>query len=418
MVSGIAIVSSILLEAAGTLYGAALVVRLLYPDAPMWVAIFGLGVFTGLYTVVGGLKAVVYTDAVQAVVLLAGAAVTAVLVMGEIDWSDVVAATPEASRHLVQPLDDAALPWLGLVTGIPLLGIYYWCANQYVVQRALGARSLADGRLGALFAGFLKLPILFVVVMPGLYARVLYPDLPRADLAFPTLLFDVLPVGVRGAVLVALLAALMSSLDSTLNATATLVTMDFARRLRPAISGRALVRIGRVTTVLVLGLGMLWAPQINRFPSLWQYLQTILAYVTPPIAACFVLGALWRRATATGAVTALGVGLALALGLLLIPTGLHFLYVAALVFTGSAAALVVASWASRPPPAENVALVWTPALARNTPGTAADTSWATDYRLYAALLLVCTACVVGAFWWAQSASRDRTRAPAASPRRG
>jgi len=391
-VSGIAIVLNVFLESAGALYGSALVVQLLFPEVPMWVAILGVGTATGLYTAVGGLKAVVYTDAVQAVVLLAGAAAVAVIVTGETTWAEVVAATPEASRHLVQPLDDPTLPWLGLVTGVPLLGIYYWCANQYVVQRALGARTLDDGRRGALLAGTLKLPILFLVVLPGLYARALYPDLARPDLAFPTLIVDVLPVGVRGAVLVALLAALMSSLDSTLNAAATLVTMDFARRISPSFSGRALVTIGRATTVTVLGLGMLWAPQIGRFPSLWQYLQMTLAYLTPPIAACFLFGALWRRATAGGAAAALAVGIGLAL--LLWPVEIHFLYVSAIVFAGSGLSLVAVSLLGPPPPEASVAHVWTPALARPD----ADGRAGSDYRVFAALLLTATAGIVAWFW--------------------
>ena len=392
-VSGIAIVLNVFLESAGALYGSSLVVQLLFPEVPMWVAIVGVGTVTGLYTAIGGLKAVVYTDAVQAVVLLAGAAAVAVLVMGQTTWAEVVAATPEASRHLVQPIDDPTLPWLGLVTGIPLLGIYYWCANQYVVQRALGARTLDDGRRGALLAGALKLPILFLVVLPGLYARALYPDLARPDLAFPTLLVDVLPVGVRGAVLVALLAALMSSLDSTLNAAATLVTMDFAKRLRPAVTGRTLVQIGRATTVLVLGLGMLWAPRIGLYPSLWQYLQSILAYVTPPIAACFLFGALWRRATTRGAAAALAVGVGLTLALLLLPVRIHFLYVSTIVFAGSSLALIVGSLLSPPPPATSVAYVWTPAMARPESGAEG-----TDYRILAALLVAVTAGIVGWFW--------------------
>lgn len=395
-VSGVAIVSSVLLESAGSLYGATLVVQTLYPTTPTWVAVVGIGAFTGLYTVVGGLKSVVYTDAVQAIVLLGGAVTVSAMVMGQVGWEDVAAATPEASRHLVQPLSDDTLPWLGLVTGLPLLGVYYWCSNQYVVQRALGAKTLEDGRLGALFAGLLKVPILFVVVLPGLYARVLYPDLARPDLAFPTMLFDLLPVGVRGAVLVALLAALMSSLDSTLNSAGTLVTMDFVRRLRPGISGRALVRAGRATTAVVLGLGMLWAPQIGRFPSLWQYLQTILAYVTPPIAACFLFGALWPRANTSGAVASLTVGFALAVVLVVSGTGLHFLYVAPLMFLGSAAAMVGASLATAPPLGVEP-FVWSPALWRPDPSVPAPPLYR-DYRVYGAALLLGTAVIVGAFW--------------------
>ena len=394
VVSALSIASNVLLESAGTLYGAALVVRLLYPEVPMAWAVLGLGALTGLYTVVGGLRAVVYTDAVQAVVLLAGALTVAVLVSRQIGWDEVMAATPPDAHHLIRPLGDDTLPWLGLATGLPLLGVYYWCSNQYVVQRALGARTLRDGRLGALFAGALKLPLLFVVVLPGLYARALYPDLARPDLAFPTLIVEVLPVGVRGAVLVALLAALMSSLDSTLNAAGTLVTMDFVRRVRPSASGRTLVRVGRWTTTAVLVLGMLWAPQIGRFPSLWEYLQSVLAYVTPPVAACFLFGALWPRATTAGALAALGVGLATALALLVSPVDVHFLYAAAIVFAASALAMVAASLATAPPPPEARDVVWRPALALPEPGA----TGLADYRLLAGLLLAVTVGVVAAFW--------------------
>ncbi len=394
-VSALSILSSLFLETAGALYGGALIVQLIYPAIPLWAVVAGLGVFTGLYTTTGGLRSVVYTDAVQAVVLLAGALAVSVVVMGRVEWADVVAHTPEASRHLIQPLSDEALPWLGLVTGLPLLGIYYWCSNQYIVQRALAAKTLHDGRLGALFAGFLKLPLLFVVVLPGLYARVLYPDLARADLAFPTMLFDLLPVGIRGVGIVALLAALMSSLDSTLNAASTLVTMDFVRRLRPAVSGRALVQIGRLTTVLVVGFGIVWAPQISQFPSLWQYIQTLLAYVTPPVAACFLFGALWKRATTAGAVAALTSGLALAIALAVAPVDIHFLYIAVIVFAGSTLALVLASLATAPPPSETIALVWTPALWRAEDATL---PWYRQHRFYTVVLLLTTAVIVGMFW--------------------
>ncbi len=396
-VSGVAVVSNVLLESAGALYGGAIVVQLLYPEVPLWAAVAGIGVFTGLYTAVGGLKSVVYTDAVQAVVLLAGAAVVSIKVTSLVAWADVEATTAASSRHLVQPLSDGTLPWLGLVTGLPLLGVYYWCSNQYVVQRALGAKTLEAGRFGALFAGLLKLPLLFLIVLPGLYARVLYPDLTQPDLAFPVILFDLLPVGVRGAVLVTLLAALMSSLDSTLNAAATLVTMDFVRRLRPHLPSRTLVRIGRITTVVVVGLGVLWAPQISRFPSLWQYLQTILAYVTPPITACFLFGALWPRATTAGALAALTTGLVLAVGLAVASVDLHFLYVAALVFLGSALALIAASLAS-PPPLDVEAVVWRPALGRPQLPDAPPLPLHRDYRVYAGALCLATAVLLVLFW--------------------
>lgn len=403
VVSGLSIVGNVLLEIAGALYAGALVLGLLYPDVPLGWIVLALALVAGAYTVAGGLKAVVYTDALQAVLLLGGACFVAVEVARQVgSWEAVEAATTPAMRRLIQPADDPTLPWPGLLTGLPLLGIYYWCNNQYIVQRALGARSLDEGRWGALFAGALKLPVLFVMVLPGLFARVLYPDLPQADAVFPTLLFDLLPVGLRGLVLVALIAALMSSLDSTLHAVSTLVTMDFARKLRPAATDRQLVRTGRVVTLVVMGLGVAWAPQILRFPSLWQYLQAVLAYLTPPIVACFLGGALWRRANAPGALAALlgGEVVGVAVGLLLF-TGvieMHFLYVAALLFVWSTGLLVGVSLATAPPPARTGALVWSRSLWRaETAALAARPAWK-NYRVQAALLLVLTAVVVAAFF--------------------
>ena len=183
--------------------------------------------------------------------------------------------------------------------------------------------------------------------------------------------------------------------SSTLNAASTLVTMDFVRRLRPAVSGRALVQIGRLTTVLVVGFGIVWAPRISQFPSLWQYIQTMLAYVTPPVAACFLFGALWKRATTAGAVAALASGLALAIALAVAPVDVHFLYIAVIVFAGSTLALVLASLATAPPPSDTAALVWTPALWRAEDVTL---PWYRQHRFYTGVLLLTTAVIVGVFW--------------------
>ena len=178
------------------------------------------------------------------------------------------------------------MPWPGLLTGVFLLGFYFWTNNQFMAQRVLGAKSVDHGRWGAIFAGFLKLPIIFIMVLPGTFARTLYPGLENPDLAFPTMMFDLLPVGVRGLIMVALVAAIMSSVDSTLNSASTLVTMDFVKKLRPNADKKTLLWTGRITTFIFMVFAAAWAPQVVKFPSIWQYLQQVLAYLAPPVVAC------------------------------------------------------------------------------------------------------------------------------------
>jgi SSS family transporter len=239
--SALLILMNIVIDTAAALYAGGLVVQILYPQIPLWQSVTVLGLLAGVYTVAGGLKAVVYTDAVQAVLLLVGALLVAVLSFQAVggSWPDVVARIPAEDLSIVRPASDPVMPWPGLVTGVFLLGFYFWGTNQFMVQRTLGARDLGHARGGALFGGLLKLPIIFIMVLPGIFGRLLYPeaDYPalaeNPDLIFPTLMFDLLPVGVRGLIVTALIAAIMSSVDSTLNSASTLVTMDFVKKLRP-----------------------------------------------------------------------------------------------------------------------------------------------------------------------------------------
>ena len=220
-----------------------------------------------------------------------------------------------------------------------------------MAQRALAAKSLREGQYGALFAGLLHLPLIFLLSMPGAAARVLYPDLAETAaaagldgqtdrLVFPQLMFDLLPTGLLGLVLAGFVAALMSSIDSAMNAGSTLATMDFYRRWRPEASAKTLMRVGQAFTFGFAVLAAIWAPQIERFPSFWDYLQGVLSFITPPIAACFLLGLFWRRANATGAVTGLAAGAVVGVGILVAQVGfgwwpgLHFLFVAGILFRG------------------------------------------------------------------------------------
>ena len=194
--SGITVFNAIIIDMAGALYAGALVVQLVYPETPLWVSVWVIAIVAGIYTIVGGLKAVVYTDTIQAVLLLIGSTAIAWLAFEAAgSWSAVTEVTPDRMLRLYQPADSDVLPWPGLFTGLILLGFYYWCTNQTIVQRVLGAKSVDHGRRGALFAGLLKVPVLFIMILPGTFARVLYPELPNPDLVFPTLTFDLLRAG-------------------------------------------------------------------------------------------------------------------------------------------------------------------------------------------------------------------------------
>lgn len=429
--SALQIVMNIAIDAAAALYAGALVVQILYPQIPLWQSVAVLGALSGLYTIAGGLKAVVYTDAVQAGLLLVGACIVAALSFQAVGghWSTVSSSIPAADLSIVRPISDPVLPWPGLVTGVFLLGFYFWCTNQFMVQRALGAKNLDHGRYGALLAGLLKLPIIFIVVLPGIFGRLLYPadEFPilaqNADLLFPTLMFDLLPVGVRGVIVAALMAAIMSSLDSILNAASTLVTMDFVRVVRPNISNHMLVVTGRVVTFIFMSLAILWAPQIVRFPNIWTYLQQMLAYLAPPVVACFVLGVFWKRATAQGAITALLVGHTVAAAIFSLELSdviivqsraltlaerelaaagvpiLHFLYIAPIVFAASFAALIVVSLLTRAPDLEHTqGITWSPHYFAEETRALRGVPFYKNYRYLSGLLLIGIAASV-IVWW-------------------
>jgi SSS family solute:Na+ symporter len=410
---------NIMVDTAGSLFAGALLLGFVFPGTPFWLIVAVLASITGLYTIVGGFRAVMFTEVIQAVILLAGSVLISWFALQRIEggWAAVLAATPPEKLSLVRPLSDPNLPWLGLVTGVPLLGFYFWCTNQFMAQRMLAARSLGDARGGALFAGLLKLPVLFIMVLPGTMAVLLYPALPRADLVFPTLMFDLLPAGILGLALAGFLAALMSSIASTLNSAATLVIMDFVRPARPDLNERRLAQLGRIATFAFMLAAMLWAPQISSFPSLFKYLQQILSYAVGPVVALFLFGSFWARANAAGAFWALAVGFGLGFVLFLlngllpglaaahpertllvaldraIGLDIHFLYIGPIVFAVSSLVLAAASF-SQPPPRGVEAFLWRPALSLPEPGG----GWWADYRVHALGLLGLTGLILAAFW--------------------
>lgn len=396
---------SIFLDCAGALYAGGLVIQTIYPEAPLWIGVLILALLAAVLSVTGGLGAVVISDTIQAIVLIIGGTIIYFVARAAIPSFDAVReAAPENALSIIQPIGDPALPWPGLITGVLIIGAYFWMTNQLIVQRTLGAKNLDHGRWGAIFAGFLKLPILWIMVMPGVMAIHLYPDLRSPDLAFPTLAFDLLPIGLRGIILAALVAAITSTVDSILNSASTLMTMDLVRPLRPNTSDRTLVLVGRATTVGVTVLAILWSPQIANFPSLWQYFQSTLAYITPPVLTVFLAAIFWPRANATGAFVTLVIGIGggivgFVLNEIMGVFSLQFLYAAGVSFVVSWIIIVAVSLMTAPPPEEQaVDLTWGIEIWREESRELAGKPAWQNYRYLSILLLITTAVIVISYW--------------------
>ena len=395
---------NVFVDSAAALYCGALVCRMLLPGPPLWAIVALLAGAAGIYTLAGGLRAVIYTQAVQAVLLIAGAITIAVVAFSRAGgWHAVVHRVDPAMLSLIRPPGDPGVPWPGLVLGIPVLGFYYWCTNQDMVQQTLSARSLDDGRGGALFAGLLKLTVLFLMILPGTCAIVLFPHLARSDLVYPTLMLRLLPEGLLGLVAAGFVAATMATVASTLNSASTIITMDVVKRIAPGLAESRIVRIGRRSMAGLLLVAVLWAPQLQRFGTLWQYLQAMLAYAVPPVVALVLTGIFWRGANAAGAAATLVVGTACGIALFVANVPLHllhlsFLYVAPLLLLIDFLILVIVSWWNpAAPSAMASALVWTPAHYRaETERLRSVAPWR-NYRVQALALLILTAVVVVIF---------------------
>lgn len=396
---------NVFVDSAGILYSGSLVCNLLFPAVPLWLMVGVLAASAALYAVTGGLRAVLYTEMVQGVVLIVGAGFIALAALRHAGgWQAVVAHADPAAISLIRPAADPNVPWPGLLLGIPLLGFYYWCTNQSMVQRLLSARSLEHARWGALLTGLLKLPVLFLMVIPGLCALRLYPHLPRADMVYPRLMLELLPAGLVGLVVAGFVAATMVAIASILNSAATLLTLDVIAQVWPSLSTHGKVRAGRWSTAGLLLVAVAWAPQLHTFPSLWQYLQAVLAYAVPPVVAVFLGGMAWRGANADGAAATLLWGSAVGFLLFLSNavfgwTHVHFLYAAPLLTAFDAAILVGVSRRHRRVSngAETDAGMWTIdfRVTDATPMRRAPV-WR-DYRVLAAALLTLTAMLVWAF---------------------
>ncbi len=316
------LVAYVLTKVSVTIYAGGIVVSELL-GIPFWYGAIGVVVFTGIYTVIGGMKAVIYTETLQAIILIMGSIIITYLGLQEVGgWAElrntVVAASPD-HFNMWRPMSDPDFPWTGLLFGGTIVGVWYWCTDQYIVQRTLAANNIKIGRRGAIFGAYLKLLPIFIFLIPGIIAFALSIQNPevfsveKADRAFPMLVKTLLPVGLKGLVAGGLMAALMSSLASVFNSCSTIFTIDIYKKLKPNESEKKLLNIGKLATTVIVILGIIWIPIMEKIGGgvMYQYLQNVQSYIAPPVAAVFILGILWKRVNSKAAITTLMAGLIL-----------------------------------------------------------------------------------------------------------
>jgi solute:Na+ symporter, SSS family len=281
-----------------------------------WVSAIGLVVITGLYTVIGGMKAIMYTSVLQTPVLLIGSVVILIVGLSKVGgWGEVERLAGDNIK-LVRSAADPDFPWTGVLFGSAIIGFWYWCTDQYIVQRVLSGRNQREARRGAILAGYFKLLPVFIFLIPGMIAFALFKKgmltVASPDTAFSSLVAQLLPIGFKGVVVCGLLAALMSSLASLFNSSAALFVGDFYSKFKPQASQQHLVYVGRVATAVVVILGIVWIPVMKGIGNvLYEYLQAVQGLLAPAIAAAFFMGVFWKRATALGGLAGLAIGFAL-----------------------------------------------------------------------------------------------------------
>jgi SSS family solute:Na+ symporter len=415
ILSLISLVAYVLTKMAVGIFAGGIVFSVLLPEINImgldsfWVGSILVIVITGLYTVLGGLKAVAYTEAIQTFVLIVGSALVTyfglkalggwgqlrAIVGGEMFnlWKPLVPAGVQATWAPIKEVGRMAwyfndnYPWIGMLFCAPIIGLWYWCTDQYIVQRVLGAPNQRQARRGSIAAAFFKLLPVFIFIIPGMIAFALAKsglnqplqqelfgaggELIRANAqkAFPMLVAQVLPIGIRGMVVAGLLAALMSSLAGAFNAASTLFTMDFYQRLRPKVTQERLVWVGRVATGVMVLIGLLWIPVIRGGRGLYDYLQGVQSYLAPPIFVVFFFGVFMKRLNAKGCLAALTTGFSLGLFRLAVDTPvklssgfsyaegsflwvvnhIFFQYYSLIIFLVSVVVMIVVSYLTEPP---------------------------------------------------------------------
>ena len=327
----LSIISAIFIHIGFSLYAGAVVLEGMFGIKQM-TSIILIAALTGFYTIVGGLMAVVLTESVQTIILLLGAIILTAISYDKVGgWGGLAESVDSVKLTVLRPHGDASgLPWYSVLLGYPIIGIGYWCTDQTIVQRVLGARDENHARVGPLFAGFIKILSVFIFVLPGLIClalihKGLIPALPltdqgEADAAktYSHMITYLLPIGLRGLVAAALMAALMSTVSGALNSVATLFTYDLYQRWAPGTPERTLVLIGRVVTFVGMVLAVIWSPFCGRFPTVFQGINAAICYIAPPITVVFVAGVFWKRASSRASIITLVTGSILGLSVFVI----------------------------------------------------------------------------------------------------
>lgn len=307
--TGISILVYILTKLSITLFAGGLLLNALL-GWDIYTSALVLVVITGLYTVIGGLRAVVYAQMIQLFFLIGGALLITIIGLNEVGGpTGLINKLPASYFNVFRPLSDPHFPWTGIIFGIPILAVWYWCTDQYMVQRILGGRDVKQIKRAVVFTGILNFLPVFLIIIPGMVAAVLFSETSGNEISFIMLAKKYLPFGFTGIFLAALLAAIMSSLASVFHSTATLVTMDFYKIFSPEASNRKQVLIGRLSTTLIVICAILWIPLTKLINSqIYLYLLSVQAYIAPPIAAIFVFGVISKSVNGRGAFLSLIIG--------------------------------------------------------------------------------------------------------------
>ncbi len=362
------LIGYVITKVSVTIYAGGIVVSELL-GIPFWYGAIGIVLFTGAYTIIGGMKAVIYTETLQTVILIAGSIIITYLGLEKVGgWEELKLTAGSEHFNMWRPISDPDFPWTGMLIGGTIVGVWYWCTDQYIVQRTLAANNIKIGRRGAIFGAYLKLLPIFIFLVPGIIAYALAQKgiltYEKSDEVFPVLVKTLLPVGLKGLVAGGLMAALMSSLASVFNSCSTIFTIDIYKKLKPFTEEKKLLRIGKLATTIVVVLGIIWIPIMEKIGggTLYQYLQSVQSYIAPPITAVFLLGILWKRVNSQAAIVTLFSGLGIAAlrivaeiysaqlsGVLLSFATINFAHMAIFMFIFSVVVCITVSLVTDPP---------------------------------------------------------------------
>lgn len=413
----ITLIGNVFLDAGAALFTGALILKMLFPEIDMMWVIIGMGVMAGVYTIIGGLSSAINADMIQSVVLIAGSVVLSWLAFDSVGgWSEFATRFEEGVwMNLIRPASDTTVPWFAIIVSIPVLGFYFWGNNQVIVQRVLSAKSVNEGRVGFLFVALLYVFTLFIFMTPGMVARAidifnLGTPLPNEIIdgntlrsaygievneVYPRLILRLLPVGLIGLMIAVMISALTSTLSATLNSVSTLFTMDFYRSWRPNATGKELVRVGQITSLIALIIAVLWAPLISKFASLVAYYQEFASYLAPPIVGTFLMGLFWKRSTKNGAFAGLMSGLLMSLLIMTLKFGFgivapfHFLlWVPFLLILSFLVNIIVSLLSEKPDPEVISTYTWKKQLWHEDTLELKSIPWYKNFRFLSVIVLL------------------------------